>query len=126
MPETRFGPIPRKSTVVPVGSTHIGGGGFTVIAGPCAIESLEQFRASATSVQKDGATILRGGIFKMRTRPESFQGLGASGWDLVKQIKSLTHMPFISEITDPRQISDMLGLVDIFQVGSRNMYNYAL
>ncbi len=73
-----------------------------------------------------GGTGLRGGVFKLRTDPSAFQGLGREAYDIAKKVKLATSLPFISEITDPRQISDLLDVVDAFQVGSRNMHNYAL
>jgi 3-deoxy-7-phosphoheptulonate synthase len=116
------------SPIIPIGrTTRIGDPAqFTVIAGPCSIESLEQLQTTAAAVKHEGATILRGGMFKMRTNPESFQGLGASAFEIVRQVKAETGLAFVSEITDPRQIPDLVELVDMFQVGSRNMYNYAL
>ncbi len=97
-----------------------------IIAGPCSIESQEQLLKIAQSVKSRGASILRGGIYKMRTNPNSFQGLGDQAYSFLNKVKSQVEMPLISEVVDPRQISDMMGSVDIFQVGSRNMYNYAL
>ncbi len=107
-------------------SIEIGGRSFLVIAGPCSIESEAHLRETAQGVKNAGAAVLRGGIFKMRTNPTSFQGMGSSAFSFLKEIKSELKMPLVSEITDPRQISDMMDLVDMFQVGSRNMYNYAL
>lgn len=102
------------------------GNDFVVMAGPCSIESKEQFQSTADFIKGQGAQILRGGMFKLRTNPDSFQGLGKEAYDIAKEIKASTSLPFISEITDPRQISDFYDIVDIFQVGSRNMHNYAL
>lgn len=114
-----------KTQTVKMGSLEIGED-FVVMAGPCSIESEQQFQATASHVKTCGAHILRGGMYKLRTSPESFQGLGADAFSLVKQIKQDVGMPFISEVTDPRQIADMMSFVDMFQVGSRNMHNYAL
>lgn len=111
---------------VKIGSTTVGGGPFTVWAGPCSVESEEQFSKTAAFVQSLGATGLRGGLFKLRTDPRAFQGLGQEAFALVKKTKTNLNMPFVSEITDPRQISDLDDVVDVFQVGSRNMHNYAL
>lgn len=99
---------------------------FSLIAGPCAIESYEIFHQVATHVKKWGATALRGGIFKMRTRANSFQGLGWEALDIVKAVKTEVNLPFIAEITDPRQIPLLHDVVDVFQVGARNMHNYEL
>lgn len=111
---------------VRVGSLEFGGSSFAVIAGPCSIESLEQCSQTANAVKKSGAVMLRGGMFKLRTNPETFQGMGSDAFSIVREVKAKTGLPFVSEITDPRQISDFIGLVDMFQVGSRNMHNYAL
>ena len=119
--------IKNKSTQpVQVGSCLIGGSDFALIAGPCAIESLEQFQSTAQFVKESGAMALRGGVFKLRTSPYTFQGLGRGAMDIVRKTKKITNLPFVSEVTDPRQISDMIEIVDVFQVGSRNMYNYDL
>lgn len=114
-----------KTRIVKVGNIEIGRA-FTVMAGPCSVESLEQFMTIAQSVKTSGAVILRGGLFKMRTNPKSFQGLGHEAFSLIKEVKEKTQLPFISEITDPRHIEDLINIVDVFQVGSRNMYNYSL
>lgn len=99
---------------------------FSMIAGPCSIESYEMFRKVAIHVKNYGATALRGGIFKMRTDSRSFQGLGLEALEIVKAVKTEVGLPFVSEITDPRQIPVLEDFVDIFQVGTRNMYNYEL
>ena len=99
---------------------------FSVIAGPCSIESFEMFRKIAAAVKRAGATALRGGIFKMRTRAQSFQGLGAEAIEIAKAVKNEFALPFVSEITDPRQIEVLSEVVDMFQVGARNMHNYEL
>jgi 3-deoxy-7-phosphoheptulonate synthase len=114
------------SKIVKVGGTQVGGGGFSVWAGPCSVESLEQFESVAREVKSKGAVGLRGGVFKLRTNPVAFQGLGREAYSIVKKVKVETGMPFVSEITDPRQIADLHDVVDAFQVGSRNMHNYAL
>lgn len=111
---------------VKVGAVLVGTGDFSVIAGPCSIESEEQFSKTAAHVKDHGAIALRGGVFKLRTDPKSFQGLGEDAYAIAKNVKAKYGLPFISEITDPRQISDLEDVVDIFQVGSRNMHNYAL
>ncbi len=111
---------------VRVGDVEIGGSNFVIIAGPCSVESEAHLQETATQVKKSGASILRGGVFKLRTNPQSFQGLGADGLAVAKRVREQVKMPMVCEVTDPRQISDMLDVVDIFQVGSRNMYNYSL
>lgn len=97
---------------------------FLVIAGPCALESSEQmesFLSSATDL-----SVLRAGIYKMRTNSSSFQGLGAKGIEIMLEAKKHHAIDFVTEITDPRQIEELDPVVDMYQVGSRNMYNYDL
>lgn len=115
-----------KLKLVKVGSSVVGGGPFSVWAGPCSVESLEQFSTVARTVKRLGGAGLRGGIFKLRTDPSAFQGLGTEAYEIVKKVKAETGLAFVSEITDPRQIPDLHDVVDAFQVGSRNMHNYAL
>ncbi|MEQ1664116.1 MAG: 3-deoxy-7-phosphoheptulonate synthase, partial [Bdellovibrionales bacterium] len=117
-----------KNCTVPVriGTQLIGGSNFVVMAGPCSIESRAQLFETAEFVHSAGATVLRGGMYKLRTDPKSFQGMGREAFDMVREVKAKTGMPFISEITDPRQLGDFMDLVDVFQVGSRNMHNYEL
>jgi 3-deoxy-7-phosphoheptulonate synthase len=111
---------------VQVGSSSIGDGKFAIWAGPCSVESLAQLRETAGQVKKLGATGLRGGLFKLRTDPEAFQGLGREAFEIARQVKREVGLPFVSEITDPRQLNDMYDVVDAYQVGSRNMHNYSL
>ncbi len=99
---------------------------FSLIAGPCAIESYELFHEVAVAVKREGATALRGGIFKMRTRADTFQGLGPEALEIVASVKKEVELPFVCEITDPRQIPLLAEVVDVFQVGARNMHNYEL
>src|SRR5262249_22277654 len=101
-------------------------GRFAVIAGPCAIESLEHFLEVARFVKQQGAAFLRGGLFKLRTSPDSFQGLGTMAYEIAKSVVRETRLPLMAEITDPRQIDRFMDVVDCFQVGSRNMHNYEL
>ena len=111
---------------IKIGEFKIGGPEFTVIAGPCSIESEEQFRTTSLAVKKSGAAMLRGGIWKMRTSPTAFQGLGSSSFDFIKRVKAEAAMPLVSEVTDARQIEEVYDFVDAFQVGARNMHNYSL
>ncbi|MBT4761286.1 MAG: 3-deoxy-7-phosphoheptulonate synthase [Bdellovibrionaceae bacterium] len=115
-----------RTNTVKIGQTLIGDGHFALIAGPCSIENKEILSETSKSVQNSGANLLRGGIFKLRTSPNSFQGLGSEAFEAVRLAKEETGLPFISEVTDPRQISDLMPLLDAFQVGSRNMHNYEL
>jgi 3-deoxy-7-phosphoheptulonate synthase len=109
---------------VRVGPVTLGGGHFAVIAGPCAIESTEQLQATVQAVRAAGAVMARGGIFKLRTDPASFQGLEERG--LAELARAELDLPLVSEVTDPRYLEAMDPLVAMYQVGSRNMYNYAL
>jgi 3-deoxy-7-phosphoheptulonate synthase len=108
------------------GTIDIGGPQFSVLAGPCSIESHAQFLETATAVKAQGACMLRGGIWKMRTSAKTFQGLGESSFDFIKSVCRETQMGLVSEVTDPRQIEEVADVVDMFQVGSRNMHNYSL
>ena len=101
------------------------GRGFTIIAGPCSIESEEQIIEVAEAVKKSGANILRGGAFKPRTSPYAFQGLRGEGLKLLLEAKKATGLPIITEIMDERHL-DLFGDVDIIQVGARNMQNFEL
>ena len=115
-----------KTKIISFGKTTIGPGFFHLWAGPCAIESEEQFRRTAEFVQSAGATGLRGGIFKLRTNPKDFQGLGLSCLSMLKKVKLRMDLPFVTEITDPRQIPLLDPVLDVYQVGTRNMFNYEL
>jgi len=112
--------------IVRVGPLAIGGGTFTLVAGPCAIESEAHFENVARFLADQGCHLLRGGIFKLRTHPDSFQGLEAAGYEIAQRVKGNVGLGFVSEVTDPRQIEAMDAVADMFQVGSRNMHNYAL
>lgn len=112
--------------IVKVGDVSIGGPEFTVIAGPCSIESREHLLQTATAVKKGGANLLRGGIWKMRTSADSFQGLGNDSFQFIREVLQETGLKLVSEITDARQIEEVHDFVDMFQIGSRNMHNYAL
>lgn len=112
-------------TVIKVGNATIGGGNLTLIAGPCSIESEAQIVEVAQRVKAAGATILRGGAFKPRTSPYSFQGMGAEGLELLLKAKEATGLPIISEVMDISQLP-LFKDVDILQIGARNMQNFNL
>lgn len=112
-------------TVVQIGSTLIGGGHFTVIAGPCSVESEEQISLVAREVQKSGARLLRGGAFKPRTSPYAFQGMRAEGLELLRHARSQTGMPIVTEIMSTEHLP-LFKDVDLVQVGARNMQNFEL
>ena len=112
-------------TVIKVGNTRIGGGTLTVMAGPCSVETEEQIVIVARAVKASGATLLRGGAFKPRTSPYSFQGLGADGIRLLSLAKKETGLPIVTEIMDVSQLH-LFDDVDVIQVGARNMQNFNL
>ena len=112
-------------TVVDVNGIKIGGGNFTLIAGPCSVESPEQIIEIAQKVQEAGASILRGGAFKPRTSPYDFQGLKAEGIEYLLESKKITGMPIITEIMNANHLP-LFENVDIIQVGARNMQNFDL
>jgi 3-deoxy-7-phosphoheptulonate synthase len=115
-----------EDTVVDVGGVPVGGGHFTVIAGPCAVENRELLFASAAAVKKAGATILRGDAFKPRTSPYSFQGLGEDGLKLLTEAREEFGMPFVAEVLDPRDVELVASYADLIRVGTRNMANFTL
>ncbi len=114
-----------EDTVVPVGSTSVGGGTLTIMAGPCSVESEEQIITVAKAVKAAGATMLRGGAFKPRSSPYSFQGLGAAGIEFLLQAKRETGLPIVTELMDASQL-DYFDEVDLIQVGARTMQNFNL
>ena len=118
----KFHPL---DTVVSVGNARIGGGHFAVIAGPCSVESEEQIIGIARAVKASGATLLRGGAFKPRTSPYAFQGLRATGIQLLLEAKKETGLPVVTEIMDISQLN-LFEDVDVIQVGARNMQNFEL
>ena len=114
-----------EDTVVQVGNTQIGGGNLTLMAGPCYGKSEEQVVAIAKAVKASGATMLRGGAFKPRTSPYSFQGLGATGLEYLKVARQETGLPIVTELMDMRQLP-LFKDVDVIQIGARNMQNFDL
>jgi len=115
-----------SDTVIDVGGVKIGAGHLTVMAGPCAVESLEQLREAAREVKKGGAHFLRGGAFKPRTSPYDFQGLAVEGLKMMRQAADEVGLKVITEILD-REDMDIIGrYTDVFQVGARNMQNFQL
>ena len=114
-----------EDTVVKVGNTQIGGGTLTIMAGPCSVESEEQVIAIAKAVKASGATMLRGGAFKPRTSPYSFQGLGERGLGFLKEAKEETGLPIVTELMDLSQLP-LFKDVDVIQIGARNMQNFDL
>lgn len=117
--------VHRDDTIIHVGNTDIGEGTFTVISGPCSVESEEQIVEIAQSVKISGARILRGGAFKPRTSPYAFQGMQADGLRLLKVAREVTGLPIVSEIMNQTQLA-LFEDVDIVQIGARNMQNFDL
>lgn len=115
-----------EKIIIEVGGIKIGGPEKVLISGPCAIESLESLYKIAKGLKKAGIHILRGGAFKPRTSPYDFQGLEFEGLDMLNQVGREFNMPVVSEIMDIRDLDRALKLIDIVQIGSRNMYNYPL
>ena len=114
-----------KHTVVTVGNVKIGED-FVVIAGPCSVESEEQIIKTAQKVKEAGANMLRGGAFKPRTSPYSFQGLGLQGLKILERAKQETGLPVVTEVLDPRDVSWICEYADVLQIGTRNMQNFSL
>ncbi len=119
-----------QPTVVEVGSgdavTKIGGGHFGMIAGPCAVESGERLDAIAGDIKAAGANVLRGGAFKPRTSPYSFQGLGEEGLKILREVGDKHGMPIVTEAIDPRHVELIAEYTDMIQLGARNMQNFVL
>jgi len=116
----------KPDTVVDVQGVKFGGNEVVIIAGPCAVEDMDQLFETARLVKAGGAKILRGGAFKPRTSPYNFQGLGEDGLKLLAQARQETGMPVVTEVMDTRQIEIVARYADMLQIGSRNMQNYPL
>jgi 3-deoxy-7-phosphoheptulonate synthase len=115
-----------EPSVLEIGGRKVGGEHFVLIAGPCTVESREQLLTAAHSVNAGGATMLRGGAYKPRTSPYSFQGLGTEGLRLLAEAKALTGLPIVTEVMDARDLEPVLEVADVVQVGARSMQNYTL
>jgi len=115
----------KKGTVVKVADIEIGRD-FVVIAGPCSVESEKQILDTAWAVKAAGADMLRGGAFKPRTSPYSFQGLGIQGLKILEKAKQETGLPIVTEVVDPRDVSWVAEFADVLQIGTRNMQNFSL
>lgn len=113
-------------SIISVGKNTIGSNKITIIAGPCSVESEEQIVNIAESVKSSGATFLRGGAFKPRTSPYSFQGLGEDGLELLKIAREKTGLPIVTELMSLEYLDRFIDDVDIIQIGARNMQNYPL
>ena len=116
----------KERTVVSVGKHSIGNSQFVVMAGPCSVETREQILKSAEIVKAAGAQMLRGGAYKPRTSPYSFQGLEEEGLKLLAEAREKTGMPFVTEVITPTDVALVAQYADMLQIGARNMQNYAL
>ncbi len=115
-----------ESSIIDVNGTKVGGKKLAVIAGPCSVESYEQLTEIAKEVKKSGATFLRGGAFKPRTSPYSFQGLREEGLEMLKEAKKITGLPIVTELMSIGMIDKFVEDVDVIQIGARNMSNFDL
>lgn len=115
-----------KGKIVKIKDVKVGGGKPIIIAGPCSIESREHIVDEALSLKKIGVDILRGGAFKPRTSPFDFQGLGFEAVKYLKEASEKSNLPIVTEVLSEDHVEEMKDYVDAFQIGSRNMYNYAL
>jgi 3-deoxy-7-phosphoheptulonate synthase len=115
-----------QPSVLDIGGRKIGGPNFMTIAGPCTVESREQMLTAARVVRDSGAQLLRGGAYKPRTSPYSFQGLGDEGLRLLAEAKEETGLPIVTELMDVRDLEPVLEVADVLQLGARNMQNYTL
>jgi 3-deoxy-7-phosphoheptulonate synthase len=115
-----------ERSIFDIGGRKIGGNYFMTIAGPCTIESRDQMLSAAAAVNEAGAQLLRGGAYKPRTSPYSFQGLGEGGLRLLAEAREETGMPVVTEVMDVRDLDQILDVADVIQVGARNMQNFTL
>jgi 3-deoxy-7-phosphoheptulonate synthase len=115
-----------ERSVLEIGGRKVGGDHFALIAGPCTVESREQTIETARIVKDAGATLFRGGAYKPRTSPYTFQGLGQEGLRLLAEAKEETGMPVVTELMDVRDLEPLLEVADVVQIGARNMQNYTL
>ena len=115
-----------RPSVLDIAGRSVGGDHFTLIAGPCTVESRDQVLTAAHAVASAGAAMYRGGAYKPRTSPYSFQGLGQEGLRLLEEAKAQTGLPIVTELMDVRDIEAVAEVADVFQVGARNMQNYTL
>jgi 3-deoxy-7-phosphoheptulonate synthase len=115
-----------ENSVVRVNGIEIGGDQLVLMAGPCSVESREQLFETAAAVKEAGAHILRGGAFKPRTSPYAFQGLGLKGLELLREAREKFHLPIVTEVLAPQDVSLVAQYADILQIGARNMQNFAL
>ena len=115
-----------EDSVVKINGLSVGGNQVVVMAGPCSVESREQLMETAAAVKAAGAHILRGGAWKPRTSPYAFQGLGLKGLELLREARDALHLPVVTEVMSPQDVTLVAQYADILQIGSRNMQNFAL
>lgn len=115
-----------ENTIVRVGNVAFGDGSLVIAAGPCAVEGYDEFLAAARAVKAGGADLMRGGAFKPRTSPYSFQGLGEDGLKIMAEAREITGLPFATEVMDQRNLEMVAEYSDIIQIGARNMQNFFL
>jgi 3-deoxy-7-phosphoheptulonate synthase len=115
-----------QDTLVSLDGIKVGGPQIIIMAGPCAVESREQILETAIAVKEAGAQVLRGGAYKPRTSPYSFQGLGEEGLELLAEARQITGLPVVTEVMSPEQVPLVMRYADMLQIGARNMQNYAL
>jgi 3-deoxy-7-phosphoheptulonate synthase len=118
--------VQAEDTSFRVGARTVGGGRFTIVAGPCAVEDPEQLVQTARSIRDAGADLLRGGAYKPRTSPYDFQGLGEAGLKMLADVRDETGMPVVTEAVDPQSLELVERYADMIQVGARNMQNFEL
>jgi len=116
----------KEDTVIKIGELSIGGGKPVIMAGPCSVESFEQMDHIAKRLRELGVRIIRGGAFKPRTSPYSFQGLREKGLQILKEVAGIYGLHVVTEVLDPRDVEAVADAADILQIGARNMYNYEL
>ena len=115
-----------ESTLIPLNGLKVGGDQVALVAGPCAVESREQLLEAAQAIKEAGATALRGGAYKPRTSPYSFQGLGLAGLELLAEARERTGLPVVTEVMGPEQVTLVAQYANVLQVGARNMQNFSL
>lgn len=120
----RHAPATRAVAIAP--GIAVGGQALAIIAGPCSVEGREMLNETACAVRRSGASALRGGAYKPRTSPHSFQGMGDAALELLAEARVESGLPVVSEVTDPRHVERMAAVVDVLQIGARSMQNYAL
>ena len=115
-----------ETSVIDIEGVTVGSSSIPIVAGPCSVENEEQIMTIATSIRESGASMIRGGAFKPRTSPYSFQGLGKSGLELLRKAKETTGLPIVTEIVSPDDLELVEEYADVLQIGARNSQNYAL